>query len=106
MEELKQAQLDMVSGANGHSNYEGGGRSYSGYNGGHPSYGGQGNGFVGTQANGLDLGSVIRDNPCAATIVTGIISGSTSWGGVVRGVVAGAIACAATGNGNGGGGRE
>jgi len=101
MELLNKAQLVNVTGANGGSNYESfnNPKNYTG----HTSYGGQGGGFVGTNSCGLDLGSIIRDNPCASSLVTGIISGSTSWGGVARGVAAGAIACAATGNGNGGG---
>ena len=102
MEILKKAQLDMVAGANGGGNYESFNNPKN-YNTGNVSYGGQGGGFVSTNPNGMDLGSIIRDNPCAASMVTGVISGSTSWGGVARGVVAGEIACAATGNGNGGG---
>lgn len=58
MEILNKTQCERVSGANANSNYEGGAR-----NGGHTTYGGQGGGFVGTQSNGLDLGSVISNNP-------------------------------------------
>lgn len=101
MEILDREQLKIISGANANSGYESfnSSRNYSG----HTNYGGQGAGFVGTHSCGMDLGSIIRDNPCVSSIVTGVISGSTSWGGVARGIAAGAISCAATGNGNGGG---
>ncbi len=103
MELLTHAHCERVTGANGHSNYEGG--SSKGIYAGHTTYGGQGNGFVGTQANCLDLGTVIRENPCASAIAAGAIGGSTSVPGLVRGVVAGAITggCFSGGNGNGGG---
>lgn len=101
MEVLNNAQWVMIAGASGAYDpaYAGAGSRQSQ----HGGYGGQGNGFVGTQSNCLDLQSIIRNNPCASSLFTGIVAGSTSWGGVVRGVVAGSIACAATGNGNGGG---
>lgn len=100
MEFLYEEHLKIVVGANGAYDpaYAGAGARQSQH-----GYGGQANGFVGTKSNCLDLGSIIRDNPCASSLVTGIISGSNSWGGVVRGVVTGAITCAATGSGNGGG---
>jgi len=101
MEILNKTQCERVSGANANSNYEGGAR-----NGGHTTYGGQGGGFVGTQSNGLDLGSVISNNPCATGIVAGLITGSGSLAGTVRNVVAGALTgqCFSAGNGNGNGG--
>lgn len=103
MEMLSQAQCEMVAGANGGGNYESfnNPKNYTG----HTTYGGQGNGFVGTQSNGLDLGSVISNNPCATGIVAGAIAGSGSWAGIAKGVVAGALTgqCFSGGNGNGGG---
>lgn len=101
MEMLNKAQLIMTAGASGA--YDPAYAGASARRSQHGGYGGQANGFVGTNSCGLDLGSIIRDNPCASSIVTGVIAGSNSWAGVVRGVAAGAIACAASGNGNGGG---
>lgn len=100
METLYNAQLKMVAGASGAYDpaYAGASAHQSQH-----GYGGQANGFVGTQSNCLDLGSIISNNPCASGIVAGAISGSSSWVNVARGVVAGALTCVASGNGNGGG---
>lgn len=102
MEFLYEEHLKIVAGASGAYDpaYAGAGARQSQH-----GYGGQANGFVGTQSNCLDLGSVIRDNPCATGIVTGIIAGSGSWAGIAKSVAAGALTgqCFSGGNGNGGG---
>lgn len=69
MEILNEEQLKMVAGGNGGGNYESfnNPRNYTG----HTSYGGQGGGFVGTNSNGLDLGSIIRDNPLKLALLLG-----------------------------------
>lgn len=83
MEFLHAEQLKMVTGASGAYDpaYAGAGARLSQH-----GYGGQANGFTGTQSNCLDLGSVIRDNPCA----TGIVAGSGAWAGIAKSVAAGA----------------
>ncbi|GEM_PF-872461 len=104
MELLTHEQCEQVTGASGA--YD---PAYAGASSRHSqsgiAYGGQANGFLGTQSNCLDLGTVISENPCATGIIAGAIAGSTSLPGVVRGVVAGAITgqCFSGGNGNGGG---
>jgi len=66
MEFLYEEHLKMVAGASGAYDpaYAGAGARQSQH-----GYGGQANGFVGTQSNCLDLGSIIRNNPCATGIV-------------------------------------
>lgn len=100
---LSRAQLNMVAGANANSAYE----SFNShtFNTGHPTYGGQGGGFVGTQSNGLDLLSILRDNSCAVSIVAGALAGAPSLPNAIKGAVLGAFTgqCFSGGNGNGGG---
>ncbi|MDH1168983.1 hypothetical protein [Pantoea agglomerans] len=100
MEFLYEEHLKIVAGASGAYDPAGAGARQSQH-----GYGGQANGFVGTQSNCLDLGSVIRDNPCATGIVAGIIAGSGSWAGIAKSVAAVALTgqCFSGGNGNGGG---
>ncbi|CAK6493183.1 hypothetical protein PANNVG_01838 [Pantoea sp. Nvir] len=103
MEILNKAQLVKVAGANGGGNYESF-NNPSNYTG-HTSYGGQGGGFVGTHSGGLDLGSVIRDNPCAVGIIGGALSGAPSVPNAIKNGLIGAVTgqCFSNGNGNGGG---
>lgn len=102
MEFLYEEQLQMITGASGAYDpaYAGAGAHQSQH-----GYGGQANGFVGTQSNCLDLGSIIRDNPCATGIIAGVIAGSGSWASTAKSVAAGALTgqCFSGGNGNGGG---
>lgn len=58
---------------------------------GHTTYGGQGGGFVGANSCGMDLGNLIRNNPCVVGIVTGALSGASSVPGAIRGAVIGSI---------------
>jgi len=103
MEILNKAQLVKVAGANGGGNYESfnNPKNYTG----HTSYGGQAGGFVGTNSCGLDLGSVIRDNPCAVGIIGGALSGAPSVPNAIKNGLIGAVTgqCFSNGNGNGGG---
>ncbi|MDT0175424.1 hypothetical protein Q9R34_05090 [Enterobacter sp. BRE11] len=104
MELLNKAQLVNVAGANGGGKYE----SFNNPNNytGHISYGGQGGGFVGTNSCGLDLGSVLHDNPCAVGIIAGALSGAPSVPNAIKNGLTGAVTgqCFSNGNGNGNGG--
>lgn len=102
MEILHDAHLKVVAGASGA--YDPAYAEASARQSQHGGYGGQANGFVGTNSCGLDLSSIIRDNPCATGIIAGAISGAGSLPGMAKGIAGGALTgCVAGGNGNGGG---
>ncbi len=102
MEMLNKAQLIMTAGASGA--YDPAYAGASARRSQHGGYGGQANGFVGTNSCGLDLGSIIRDHPCATGIIAGAISGAGSLPAMAKGIAGGALTgCFAGGNGNGGG---
>ena len=84
MKFLNGTELKLVAGASGA--YDPSWARVQMKKGQHTTYGGQGGGFVGTNSCGMDLGNLIRNNPCVAGIVAGALSGATSVPGLFAGL--------------------